>query len=272
VALGPEPVPKGPRQRWAVRLDFVGANPSVEPLGLDATPAVISYFKGPQARWKTGLPTYATLVYTDLWPGIDLMYSGTVNRLKYTFVVKPGADPNRIKLAYRGATAVRVTKAGQLQVATPVGGFQDDTPYAYQEVDGQREEVGASYTLQTVPAADRQVYGFRMGVYDKSKPLVLDPAVLIYAGYIGGPGGSGDDQGNGIAVDSSGNAYVSGFTDSSEGTFPLTVGPDLTYNGGTFDAFVAKVNAAGTALTYAGYIGGSGSDQGVGIAVEATPT
>ena len=65
-------------------------------------------------------------------------------------------------------------------------------------------------------------------------------------------------MGHGIAVDGSGNAYVTGYTDSTEATFPVTVGPDLTYNGGLCDAFVAKVNAAGTALVYCGYIGGSG--------------
>ena len=88
---------------------------------------------------------------------------------------------------------------------------------------------------------------------------------LVYAGYIGG---SGSDVGNGIAVDGSGNAYVTGRTTSFESSFPVLGGPDLTHNGGTHDAFVAKVNAAGTALVYAGYIGGSGVDIGEGIAVD----
>ena len=90
---------------------------------------------------------------------------------------------------------------------------------------------------------------------------------LVYAGYIGG---GVADYGYGIAVDGAGNAYVTGFTDSDETTFPVTVGPDLTYNGGVYDAFVAKVNAAGTALVYCGYIGGSGDDVGYGIAVDGS--
>ena len=89
---------------------------------------------------------------------------------------------------------------------------------------------------------------------------------LVYAGYIGG---SGDDLGYGIAVDGVGNAYVTGETTSTEATFPVIGGPDLTYNGGTYDAFVAKVNPAGTALVYAGYIGGSGDEHGRGIAVDS---
>ena len=85
-----------------------------------------------------------------------------------------------------------------------------------------------------------------------------------YCGYVGG---SLDDYGEAIAVDRSGNAYVTGFTKSTESTFPVTVGPDLTYNSAN-DVFVAKVNAAGTALDYCGYIGGSSDDVGRGIAVD----
>jgi hypothetical protein len=262
-------------QRWAVKLDFVGANPDVRPVGQDKTEAVVSYFKGRPKEWRTGLPTYAKIVYPELWPGIDLVYYGTVNRLKYEFVVRPGADPGRIRLAYRGATGVQVNAAGQLEVTTPIGGFQDDTPVAYQEVDGRRVEVEVAYALAQSPVVSSPqfsvlshqsstTYGFRVGEYDPGRPLILDPAVLVYAGYIGG---SGNDVGWDIVVDGAGNAYVTGFTDSTEATFPETVGPDLTHNGRA-DAFVAKVNAAGTALVYAGYIGGAGWDAGYGIAVD----
>ena len=255
-------------ERWVVKLDFVNANPDVRPVGQEPTAAVISYFKGPREEWTTGLPTYASLVYRDLWPGIDLVYTGTGSRLKYTFLVQPGADPNQIKLAYRGASAVRINAAGQLEVSTPLGGFQEDKPYVYQEVEGQRLEVAAAYSLES-EASDGVQFGFRLGACDPQKVLVLDPVVVLYAGYIGGVG---DDSGNGIAVDSTGNAYVTGFTYSTEATFPVTVGPDLTFNGdfGT-NAFVAKVNPSGTALIYAGYIGGSSGNQvGLGIAVDST--
>ncbi|MGH3848669.1 MAG: SBBP repeat-containing protein, partial [Pseudonocardiaceae bacterium] len=96
--------------------------------------------------------------------------------------------------------------------------------------------------------------------------MIIDPATVIYAGFIGG---SGNDYGVGIAVDSTGSAYVTGHTASTEATFPEVVGPDLTANGG-FDAFVAKINIGGTALVYAGFIGGNSSDFGYGIAVDST--
>ena len=88
---------------------------------------------------------------------------------------------------------------------------------------------------------------------------------LLYTGYIGG---EFSDNSRGIAVDSAGNAYVTGTTSSRESTFPVTVGPDLTFNGGS-DTFVAKVNVSGTALVYAGYIGGMNFDDGQGIAVDS---
>ena len=327
--------PQREAQRWVVKLDFVDADPKARPVGQEPTAAVISYFKGAREEWTTGLPTYASLVYRDLWPGIDLVYTGTGSRLKYTFVVQPGADPSQIKLAYRGASGVRINDAGQLEVSTPLEDFQEDNPYAYQEVEGQRLEVEAAYSLEAEGSEGVQ-FGFRVGAYDPHKVLVLDPVILLYAGYIGGHtselgggiavdsagnsyvaagtrseadfpvtvgpdltfndtvdfdafvakvnpsgtalvyagyiGGSGDERGTGIAVDSAGNAYVTGFTQSTEATFPVTVGPDLTYNGGTFDVFVAKVNASGTALDYAGYIGGSGREGAAdlgGIAVDS---
>ncbi len=265
-AFAAEPEREHPPQRWAVKVDFVGAR-DVRPVGEVLTPAIVSYFKGRPEQWHTGLKTYARVRYADLWPGIDLVYTGNDGRLKYTFVVKPGADPSIIRLAYRGATAVRVSEAGQLEIATPAGGFAEASPYAYQEVGRRRVEVKAGYALEAAEGRDgARVVRFEVGAYDRSRPLILDPLIvfLSYSGYIGGSGGDG---GFGIAVDSAGNAYVTGGTGSSSATFPETVGPDLSHNG-SGDIFVAKLNASGTGLVYAGYIGGSDGDTGRGIAVD----
>lgn len=264
--------------RWAVKLDFIGANPDVRPVADDRAEAVFSYFTGRPEDWKAGLRTYRRLTYPELWPGIDLVYSGSVNHMKYEFIVKPGADPARIRLAYRGATEVGVNAAGQMQVSTPLGAFNDDTPVAYQEFAGQRVPVSMAFALERQapdPALNRQVvgepgaahtFGFSVGHYDPTRPLVLDPAVLLYSGFIGG---ANEEQAWGIAVDAAGNAFVTGGTYAVTTTtnFPEVVGPDLTHNGG-LDAFVAKINPAGTALVYAGFIGGAGSDRGFGIAVD----
>ncbi|MEK7755423.1 MAG: SBBP repeat-containing protein, partial [Acidobacteriota bacterium] len=252
------------RRRWALKLEFVGARP-VRPEGVERTAAVVSYFKGRPEDWKTGLPTYASVVYRDLWPGIDLVYEGSQGRLKSNFIVHPGADVRQIGLVWRGPTDARVTDDGALHLETPLGGLSEEPPYTYQEIDGRRMEVAAGYDLAG-RSGDGWRYGFRVASYDRTRPLVLDPSMVVYAGYIGG---LSTDAAYGIAVDTAGNAYVTGDTWSSEATFPVTVGPDLTYNGDSYDAFVAKVNAAGTALVYAGYIGGSGGDFGASIAVDA---
>jgi hypothetical protein len=264
--------------RWAVKLDFLDANPEVKPVGADKTGAVISYFHGEPENWKTGLSTCSRIVYANLWPGIDLIYSGTMDELKSEFIVHPGADPSQIRLAYRGTSSVLLDDAGRLVISTPAGTFEDGIPVACQEISGKRVPVSLAYKIVDSGDArmaqdgwgqnerDAVIYGFSISAYDQTRPLILDPVILIYCGYIGGPG---LDYGYSIAADSSGNAYIAGYTYSTGG-FPVTVGPDQTFGGGNVDAYVAKVNASGTALEYCGYIGGSGDDYGYGIAVDGS--
>lgn len=266
-------------RRWVVKLDFVGADPGSRPVGLEETGAVVSYFKGRPGNWRTGLAACSRLVYTDLWPGIDLAFAGTMDTLKYEFVVRPGADPSRIRLAYRGASSVSVNDRGSLVVATPSGSFEDGLPVAYQEKAGNRTEVKLNYRILNRLAAgpdsggqgnmtgEDVLYGFSVGAYDRTKPLVLDPVILVYCGYLGG---LSYDYGCGLAADSSGHAYLAGTTYSGGTTFPTAVGPDKTFNGGNVDAFVAKLNPSGTALEYCGYIGGAGDDYGCGLAVDSS--
>jgi hypothetical protein len=255
--------------RWAIRLDFVGANPAVIPEASDRTETTISYLKGSPDHWQRGLQTYGSISYRELWPGIDLIYSGTGGELKYTFIVKPGADPSQIRLAYRGATSVSLSETNQLKVDSPCGSLEDEPPVSYQDAQGKRASVATSYEIDGELERETFVYGFRLGSYDPTLPLIIDPVVLVYAGYIGG---SESDMGHGIAVDQAGNAYVVGETNSGESTFPhgdgfgSLPGPDHSANGRS-DAFVAKLNVSGTALIYCSYVGGSGDDFGLGIAV-----
>jgi hypothetical protein len=250
-------------ERWKLKLDFIDSNPDLRLRGADKAPAIVSYFKGNQSDGPSEAATYSTVVYEDVWPGIDLLYTGTESRLKYTFFVKPGADPNQIKLAYRGADSVFVNGEDQLEITTPLGSIRDDKPYSYQESGEQQIEIATRYEVSDSAA---NVYGFQVGEYDRSKPLVIDPVILTYCGYIGG---AGFDVGQDITVDADGNAYVTGTTRSLENTFPELEGPDRTFNGNS-DAFVAKINPSGTALIYCGYIGGVADDAGIGVAVDTS--
>jgi len=332
-AAGPSSVEPASIQHVAIRLDFEGANPDVKVVGHERTPAVVSYFSAQPSEQKTGLPTFAGVVYEELWPGIDLVYGSESGRPKYSFVVKPGADPNRIRLVYRGVSGVRLTEAGRLEVQTPAGSFGEDRPYAYQERQGETKTgVAAAFEPEAEAQSGEYRFGFRVGAYDRTLTLVLDPIVLAYCGYIGGTdfeellagGIAVDTAGNayvtsstwsdgtteafpvvagswnttnasqsafvakvnaagtalvycgylgggypsGIAVDGSGNAYVTGRT---TGGIAATAGSwDTTFQGGSFDGFLTKINAAGTAIVYSGYIGGGNSDQGEGVAVDGS--
>jgi len=265
-------------EHWTVKLDFVGADPDVAPVGGELTEGVVSYFRGTPDDWTTGVHTYRKLVYHDLWPGIDLVYSGTVQRLKYEFVVAQGADPSQIRLAYRGAESVSLDEAGQLHVVTPVAGFQDDVPISYQNLDTGRAAVATAYSLPVDGPDGSREYGFELGSYDTSRPLVIDPAVFVYSGYIGG---AGSELGRGIAVDASGNAYVVGSSASTLASFPADTGSvdpcpeDPTclpndHNGtsATYDAFVAKVKSDGSGLAYFSFIGGTSAEQGERVALD----
>jgi hypothetical protein len=268
-----------PTKRWVVKLDFVNANP-VKPTGAGPTQAIVSYFKGPSDQWHAGLSTYAQVVYPNLWSGIDLVFYGQVGQLSYDFLVHPGADPAQIRLRYRGVESISLDAVGQMQVDTRMGGFMERAPVAWQAEHAEHTSVSAKFELigsslpkveQISPAlleqgrADAGVtYDFTIGSYDQTQPLLIDPVVLVNCGYIGG---SGDDYGRAIALDSGGNIYVTGETLSTQDSFPVTTGPDLIANG-LYDAFVTKVNASGTALVYSGFIGGALNDFSWGIAVD----
>jgi pimeloyl-ACP methyl ester carboxylesterase len=250
---------------YALRLEFVGARHDALPRGEGVPGPTVNLFTGGPENWRTGLPTYSRLVYKDLWPGIDLALVGDTQRVKYEFRVKPGTDPDQIRLRYRGGDALRLEPSGDLAIDTPLGTLRDERPLSFQESNGKRAEVATRYTLT------EETFGFALADYDRTQPLVIDPAVFVYASYLGG---SGEDRGTSIAVDRLGAAYVTGITTSPEASFPTGSGfgslPGVyrTYSGG-YDAFVAKVSPSGTSLEYVTYVGGSGNDVPAGIAVDS---
>ncbi len=269
-ALRPVSISTGDRtaksRRWILKTEFLDANPEAQVRGLDRSDAIVSYFKGARADWRTGLSTYTSLIYPELWPGIDLVYNSDSGRLKYSFLVRPGADPSRIRMAWRGATDVRRHADGRLEIATPLRSLFEERPLVYQENAAARVEVASAYAV-AASGSDFDV-GFTLADYDKSRPLIVDPPSFLYASFLGG---NGREFGQGIAVDTAENVYITGSVSPASDvdvSFPATVGPDLSYNGGNADPFVAKINAAGTALVYCGYLGGGGNDWGNAIAVD----
>lgn len=237
-----------------VRMRFEGTSTPPVVSGGEPLPGVVNYVIGNDAaNWRTGLPMFGTIVYHQLYPGIDLHYDGTGGQLKGTYTVAPGADPTRIRWSHTGAANVRVdASTGDLIITLPAdtARIHDSQPYiveeaprAWQDIDGRRIPVAVRYAL-----GDNGRVGFALGSYDPSHPLTIDPT-LVYSTYLGG---NTLDDVAGIAVDSAGNAYVAGTTSSTN--FPGS--PIRPYAGGD-DVFVAKINAAGTALSYITYLGGN---------------
>lgn len=242
-----------------VKVDLVDARAGTIQGG-NRTAGSVSYFRGERSEWHSALPMFSTIRYREPWPGIALDYRSASGKLESVYTVAAHADPARIQLRYSGQQSLRIDALGNLVYDTSVGPVQESAPVVYQEIDGERIMVSASYALR-----DANTVAFEVAEYDREHALVIDPT-LTYSGFIGG---IGDDEGFDVDIDSSGNAYVVGYTSSTETTFPVLVGPDLTHNAGTNDAFIVKVNADGTALIYAGYIGGNAHDFGRGVAVDA---
>jgi RHS repeat-associated protein len=251
---------KATRQTAAVRMKLLGANPGAQLVGMDKLSGTANYFiGGDSSKWQTGVPLFAKVQSSDVFPGVDLVYYGNEKRLEYDFVVKPGADPNAISLGFDGIQGTSLDKSGNLSMTTDIGGMNLNKPVVYQMIGGQRKEVAGKYALRGANAV-----GFEVTDYDKTQPLIIDP-VLVYSTYLGGSGGV--DGAYGIAVDSSGDAYVVGITDSTD--FPI-VGTSLApAPNGNEVAFVSKFNSTGTALIYSTYLGGNGGDWGSGIALDA---
>jgi hypothetical protein len=241
-------------------MKLVGGNASAKIAGADELPGKSNYFIGNDpSQWRTNVSNYSKVEYRDVYPGIDLVYHGNQRQLEYDFVLAPGADPKRIELVFEGTRSLSLDKQGNLILATADGDLVQHKPAVYQEADGKRTEVEGSYVLR-----GRNRAGFRVASYDAHQPLVIDP-VLSYSTYLGG---NGNDIGYGIAVDSAGNAYVTGVTSSTNfpGASASTIQPA---GAGSNDVFVIKLNAAGSALVYSTYLGGSGTDTGYAIAVDS---
>jgi hypothetical protein len=239
-----------------IRLHPLDASPTATLEPRRATPTTVSYFRG-SARY-TNLAAYEELVYRNLWPGIDMTFHGRGSRLKYEFHVAPGADPSQIRMAYDGAHDVSLGPHGALQLDTALGRIIDPKPRSAQVIDGTRVAVSSRYLFDRAT----KTFGFALHSYDPRRALVIDPGPS-YSTVIGG---SSNDFGIDIAVDRAGNTYVTGQTISPD--FPTTPGAYDRVHGGLADTFVAKLDASGSKLDYATYLGGSGAEAGLSIAVD----
>lgn len=241
-----------------VRMKLRGANQAARVTGMQELAGTSNYFIGNDpAQWRTNVPTYERVKYEKIYSGIDLVYYGNQRQLEFDFIVAAGANPRRIQFEVGGAKEIRTDEQGDLVLQMGEDEIRWHKPVAYQERAGKRQEIASRYSI----TGGNQV-GFEVAKYDSSRPLYIDP--LLYSTFLGG---TDVDGGASIAVDSAGNAYITGVTSSAD--FP-TVNALQSITDGVKHVFVAKLDATGSALIYSTYLGGNGTDFGAGIATDST--
>ena len=243
-----------------VRMRLSGANSSPNIEAANMLPGTVNYLIGNDPKkWHTKVPTYGTVQFSGVYPGIDLVYYGNQRQLEYDFVVNPGGDPGNIAFEFEGAMDVALSSSGDLSLDSPAGKITARKPSLYQVVNGQRAAVEGAFV-----ARQGRKFGVEVKNYDHTKPLVIDP-VLVYSSYLSGSGDG--DLAMGVAVDSQGCAYITGYGNTVD--FP-TVGTSLSAAPptGNLLAFVSKLNQNGTELVYSTYLGGTTLDAASAIAVD----
>jgi len=247
-----------------LRMTLVGANADSRPAGLARRTGVVSYFIGNDPKkWRTGIPTFGKVNYAGIYPGVDLVFYGNQRQLEYDFVVAPGADPSHIAWRIDGA---KIDAQGNLVLDART---MFKKPVVYQKDGDDKVPVDGSFTI----AGNR--VGFRLGRYDHSKELIIDP-VLTFVSYIDG---SGSDSigavtssltgavSQGLAIDSAGSIYVTGTTQSLD--FPTQNPFQPAPSKSAPSVFVSKFSPDGSSLVYSTYLAGSSWDLGYSIAVDS---
>ncbi|MGC8722526.1 MAG: SBBP repeat-containing protein [Acidobacteriota bacterium] len=249
-----------PHVRSTIRISLEGGNAAPALVGLDRLAGTSSYFLGNDpSRWIRAIPTFGRVACKQVYPGVDVVYYGAGRALEYDFQLAAGTNPRTIRLRYDDGAGnpvpLRVSPSGDLLLSTPFGRLVQHAPAVFQMRNGEKNMLSGHYEILGPGRV-----GLVVASYDASRPLTIDP-ILSYSTYLGG---SGQDQAAGIAVDSNGNAYVTGSTQSTD--FPQA--SDAPSGG--WDAFVTKFSPDGKSLLYSIYFGGKGDDLAHAIAVDSS--
>jgi len=245
-------------ERCVMRITFL--NGSYCSLEVDELFATRLYkFRG-AGNDRKELRTCGRVIYRQVWPGIDVSYSVSSGSLKSEYVVAPGGRVGDIRLRIESAEAVWVDSTGSLCSEVGPVTFREKAPLVYQDTPVGRVFVKSGYALY-----GDGVVGFKVGDYDSSLPLIIDPdSDLVWSSYLGG---GENDEANAVVVDGDGYVCVAGETVSLD--YPVTTGAYRSQPTSMSDAFVTKLSPDGSSLVYSVVIGGAKRDIGRGIALRS---
>jgi Beta-propeller repeat len=237
-----------------IGLIHANASPVIEPL--DQLPTTTNYMVGARSQWHTGIANYARVRYRSVYPGIDVVYYGNQNQLEYDFVLAPGANPDAIRLNFKGDVKVSLTPTGDLALDSDGAQILQKAPEIFQD----NRRIKGRYTLLA-----RNQVGFRLDRYDRTRPLVIDP-ILTYCAYLGS---SGADRITAMKMGPNGQLYITGSTNTGEMQYI-----DGAYNNlsaGLTDIFLAIVDTTNGnySLKYFSYLGGSNNDIPLALEVDS---
>ena len=226
----------------------------------------VAYFTGNQPiGWHNNISTYDDISFSGPYKGIDLKLKAYGDNVEKLFYISPGIDPTTIKIALQGANSLQITKEGLLEVKTDNGPVRFTAPLAWQEINGQKKFVEVSYCC--LAAANKTpVYGFSTGLYDHTHTLIIDPVLASTV-----LGGDSEESGISMALDSAGNIYVAGKTNSLD--FPVINNPfDDSFNGlssSNYDIFISKFTPDLETLLCSTFVGGDGEDTLYGLVLDS---
>jgi hypothetical protein len=239
-------------------MNIIQGNSNAEIHEIEKLETVSNYFlNNSQNQWQTNVENFSKIKYTNVYPGIDIVYYGNQRQLEYDFIVAPYTSPDIIRLQFEQAEMLTINNAGDLIIKLNNQEIYKKKPLVYQEINGIKQLVSCDYKIHK-----NNQLSFELGNYDTTQPLIIDPTIG-YSTYLGG---TGSDFSNAIAVDTAGNAYIVGYTESPN--FP-TSNPQQKTISGKNDLFISKLNPSGNSLAFSTYIGGNDEDFGNAIAIDS---
>ncbi|MCP4151180.1 MAG: hypothetical protein GY757_25780 [bacterium] len=249
-------------KRDVSRLFFRDANKNPQLIALGKANLKVNYFKGnDKSQWNCNIPTSTAVLYKNLYEKIDLKVYGIEKQIEYDWIIKPGGVPGDIKFEYDNVKGTRIDSEGNLLVMTGFGELMHKRPISYQESGSKRVPVPVKFKKIGTDS-----FGFVVGDYNKNKELIIDPVILAYSTYLGGPD---EDFATAIAVDNSGYAYVAGYTLTA--IFPIL--DQYQADQGDMDVFVTKIDTANSgiaSLIYSTYLGGSNEERAYELTVDGS--